>query len=267
MAIPRTVACAALATLFSATLVAQMSTATNTGYHTINCVKVLPGKAAEYSKFLTEDVHKVAQARVDSGAITAWLELRTVMPQGSEAECDYVLVSFYPGLPKPPLGGEALTTALHQAGLQMSGDEYNDRRNALATTVYNDITQFQVLVGAAHKGDYLVFNAMKVADIDEWIAYEKKVWQPIAEAQVKEGTRTAWALNVQIFPMGSKDKHLASTVDCYPTWESMFTDPGFEPRFKKVHPDMELGTTFEHFEKLRTIESTVLYHVDDLVSK
>jgi hypothetical protein len=30
---------------------------------------------------------------------------------------------------------------------------------------------------------------------------------------------------------------------------------------------MEFGTTFEHFEKLRTIESTVLYHVEDAVSK
>ena len=51
MAIPRTVACAALATLFSATLVAQMSTATNTGYHTINCVKVLPGRRRNTASF------------------------------------------------------------------------------------------------------------------------------------------------------------------------------------------------------------------------
>jgi hypothetical protein len=103
--------------------------------------------------------------------------------------------------------------------------------------------------------------------VGEWVAYEKKVWQPIAEAMVKEGVRTAWAVNVQVFPMGSKDKTLASTVDVYPTWASMFTDPGFDARFKKIHPDMEFGTTFEHFEKLRTIESTVLYHVEDAVSK
>jgi hypothetical protein len=267
MAIPRILVCAALAAAFSTALVAQVASPATTGYHTVNCVKVLPGKNAEYSKFLTEDVRKVAQARVDAGAITTWLVLRTVMPQGSEAECDYVLVSFYAGLPNPPLGGEALTTALHQAGLQMSADEYNERRNALSTLVYNDITQYQILVGQAHKGDYLIFNSMKVGDIDEWIAYEKKVWQPIAEAQVKEGVRAGWALNVQVFPMGSKDKHLASTVDIYPTWASMFTDPGFGERFKKVHPDMELGTTFEHFQKLRTIESTVLYQVDDVVSK
>jgi hypothetical protein len=267
MAIPRILVCAALATAFSATLVAQVSSPTTTGYHSISCIKVLPGKTAEFNKFMTDDVRKVAQARVDAGAITTWLLLRTVMPQGSEAECDYVLVSFYAGLPNPPLGGDVLTGALHQAGLQMNADEYNDRRNALSTLVYNDITQYQVLVGEAHKGDYLVFNSMKVPDISEWIAYEKKVWQPIAEAQVKEGVRAGWALNVQVFPMGSKDKNLASTVDIYPTWESMFTDPGFDARFKKVHPEMEFGTTFEHFQKLRTIESTVLYHVDEVVSK
>lgn len=267
MAIPRILVCAALATAFSTTLVAQMTQPTPTGYHSISCIKVVPGKGADFSKFMAEDVHKFAQSRVDSGAIAAWILLRTVMPQGSEAECDYVLVSFYPGLPNPPLTGDALTAALHQAGLQMSAEEYNDRRSALSTLVYNNITQYQVLVGGAHKGDYLVFNSMKVADVGEWVAYEKKVWQPIAEAMVKEGVRTGWAINVQIFPMGSKDKDLASTVDIYPTWESLFTDRGFDARFKKVHPDMEFGTTFEHFEKLRTIESTVLYHVDDVVSK
>jgi hypothetical protein len=267
MAIPRILVCAALATAFSTTLVAQMSSPSTTGYHSISCIKVVPGKGAEFTKFMAEDIHKYAQSRVDSGAITAWLELRTVMPAGSEAECDYVLVSFYPGLPNEPLSDAALTAALHQAGLQMSAQEYSDRRSALSTLVSNNITQYQVLVGGAHKGDYLVFNSMKVSDVGEWVAYEKKVWQPIAEAMVKEGVRTAWAVNVQIFPMGSQDKTLASTVDVYPTWASMFTDPGFDARFKKVHPDMEFGTTFEHFQKLRTIESTVLYHVEDAVSK
>jgi hypothetical protein len=267
MAIPRILVCAALATAFSATLVAQMSTPTPTGYHSISCIKVVPGKGADFSKFMTEDLHKYAQSRVDSGAISAWLLLRTVMPQGSEAECDYVQVAFYPGLPNEPLSDAAVTAALHQAGLQWSAQEYYDRRSALSTLVWNNITQYQVLVGGAHKGDYLVFNSMKVADVGEWVAYEKKVWQPIAEAMVKEGVRTAWAVNVQVFPMGSKDKTLASTVDVYPTWASMFTDPGFDARFKKVHPDMEFGTTFEHIQKLRTIESTVLYHVEDAVSK
>lgn len=267
MAIPRIFVCAALATVFSATLVAQMATSTTTGYHSISCIKVVSGKGAEFNKFMADDVHKLAQSRVDAGAISGWLELRTVMPQGSEAECDYVLVSFYPGLPNPPLTGDALTAALHQAGLPMSVQEYNDRRSALSTLVSNNITQYQILVGGAHKGDYLVFNSMKVADVDEWVAYEKKVWQPIAEAMVKEGVRSAWAVNVQIFPMGSKDKTLASTVDVYPNWQSMFKDDGFGARFKQVHPDMELGTTFEHFEKLRTIESTVLYQVEDAVMK
>ena len=267
MAIPRILVCAALATALSTTLVAQMSQPTPTGYHSITCVKVPPGKTADFNKFMAEDVHKYAQSRVDAGAIAGWPLLRTVMPQGSEAECDYVMVSFYPGLPNEPLSEAAVTAALHQAGLPMSAQEYSDRRNALSSLVYNDITQYQVLVGGAHKGNYLVFNSMKVPDVAEWIAYEKKVWQPIAEAEVKEGIRTAWALNVQVFPMGSKDKNLASTVDVYPTWASMFTDPGFDARFKKVHPDMEFGTTFEHFEKLRTIESTVLYHVEDVVSK
>jgi len=178
-----------------------------------------------------------------------------------------VLVSFYPGLPNEPLSDAAVTAALHQAGLQMSAQEYSDRRSALSALVWNNITQYQVLVGGAHKGDYLVFNSMKVADVGEWVAYEKRVWQPIAEAMVKDGVRTAWAVNVQVFPMGSKDKTLASTVDVYPNWASMFTDPGSTRGSRKCIPTWSSAPRFEHIQKLRTIESTVLYHVEDAVSK
>jgi hypothetical protein len=46
----------------------------------------------------------------------------------------------------------------------------------------------------------------------------------------------------------------------------MFKDLSFADTFKKVHPDMEIGTTFETYEKLRTIISTNVYQLGDVVS-
>jgi hypothetical protein len=109
---------------------------------------------------------------------------------------------------------------------------------------------------------------MKVhGDIGDWIAYEKKVWKPFAEAIAKDGLERGWSLNVQYFPRGTDLAFDAVTVDVFPSWDAIYKDdPQFPARFRRVHPDMELGTTFEQFEKLRTILSTKVYVLDDLIS-
>ncbi len=54
----------ALAATLSVTLVAQQAPV---GYHSISCVRVKPGKSADFHALLNGDYHKVEQASVDSG--------------------------------------------------------------------------------------------------------------------------------------------------------------------------------------------------------
>jgi hypothetical protein len=110
---------------------------------------------------------------------------------------------------------------------------------------------------------------MKVADdnFDDWIAYEKKVWKPLAEALVKDGKQSGWSLNVQRMPAGSETPYQAVTVDVFPTMDSVFDDdPKFVDRFHSVHPGMELGTTFQQFERLRIRAQVRLFQLEDYVS-
>jgi hypothetical protein len=109
---------------------------------------------------------------------------------------------------------------------------------------------------------------MKVSgeNMDDYLAWEKKVWKPLAEAMAKDGVRTGWSLNTRVLPSGSEQPYQAVTVDVFPTWESIYKDdPQFVDRWHKVHPDMELGTTFERYEKLRTLAVSQLYVVQDLI--
>jgi len=85
MAIPRILVCAALATAFSTTLVAQMTPPTATGYHSISCIKVVPGKGRRLQQVHGRGCTQIRSVPRGLGAISAWLELRTVMPAGSEA--------------------------------------------------------------------------------------------------------------------------------------------------------------------------------------
>jgi hypothetical protein len=264
MKLPRLLLCAAIAAAFSATLIAQQP---STGYHRVACIKIKPGKGSEFRKWAAEDFHKFAQSRVDSGAITTWDLLRSVDPVGESAQCDYLSVSIYPGAPTEPIGMENLGVELKKAGLTMTPQEYIDQRNSLTTLISDDIFQNRDSVGSAKKGDYFLVNYMKVPDIEEWLAYEKKVWHPLAEAMAKDGTKSGWSVNVRVLPSGSDALFQAVTVDVFPTWDAVFKDDAqFVDRFKKTHPDRELGTTFEQFEKLRKITSIQLFHLDDSIT-
>jgi hypothetical protein len=256
---------AALAAALSATLVAQQAP---TGYHSVSCVRVKPGQSAAFHALLAGDYHKVEQARVDSGAISTWIALHTMIPAGTEAGCDWVLVFFYPGLPPAPLTDEEMTAVLQKAGVTSTLQEWRDRLSAVGDLVSNNITQYQVLVGGAKKGDYLVFNSMSATNIGECVAAQKKIWQPFAEEGVKEGAQDGWAVNIQQFPNGAKDTPRVSTVDIYPTWDAMFNYFGtsFTTRWNKVHPELSPSDAFAQIGKSCTIDNTVLYKVEDMIT-
>jgi hypothetical protein len=263
MNIPRSLASVALAATLSATLFAQQAP---TGFHSVACIKIKPENAKDFRKWAAEETHKFAQARVDSGSVSTWLLLRSVLPTGTSAECDYLSIFMYPGSPPKPLELDELGAVLKKAGLTMSAQEYVDRRTALTRLVSNNLFQNKAFAGTMNKGDYFQVNYMKVPNMEDYLAYEKKVWQPLAEAMVKGGVRTGWSLNVQVFPSGSDLKYQAVTVDVFPSWDAMFKDIPLTDTFKKVHPDMEAGTTFENYQKLRTIIATNVFQVEDMVT-
>jgi hypothetical protein len=264
MKLLRLLAGVAIAAALPVTLVAQQAP---TGYHTVACIKIKPDKGSEFRKWASEDLHKYAQSRVDDGKVSTWYLLRSVMPAGTSAECDYLTVTMYPGAPPEPLGLEGLGEALKKAGMKMSAQEFVDRRNALTTLVSTSLFQNQTYVGSSKKGDYFLVNYMKSANPQDWVAYEKKVWQPFAEAMTKDGVESGWSVNLQVLPAGSDLPYQGVTVDVYPGWDAVFKDDGkFVERFRKTHPDMEFGTTIQQFEKLRTILSSKLFALDDMIA-
>jgi len=260
--ISRIVAAAALAASFALPVIAQQQP---TGFHNIACVKVRPGQASNFREFLQGDVHKYAQSRVSSGAIASFVVLRAIMPAGSDGQCDYAIVTFYNGAPPAPMSHEDLLAALQKAGLD--AQEYIQKRSETTELVSSHLTQYQVLVGGAKKGDYLVFNSMHAKDIDAWVAWEKKNWQPFAEAAVKQGLLSGWAINVQIFPNGESDRDLVSSVDIFPTWDAVFNQSQtYRDTWMKTHPGVDPVAFFAEAGKLRTIEHTALYQVDDMIA-
>ena len=264
MKIPRVVLCTALAVFLCAVSPAQQGPS---GFHTVNCVKIKPEKSAEFHKWVTDVVTKLAQSRVESGAISTWYLLRAVEPAGRSAECDYLTVSVYPGAPPEPLAREQLSAALKKANLSITAEEYVVQRDAVATLVSTNMMVNQVSVGKANKGGYLAVNYMKTANLDEWLKLEKELWKPISEQMVKDGVTSGWSLNIRALGLNSDLPWQGVTVDVYPSWDAVFKeDTQFADRIKKVHPNKDFNAMFDQFGKARSMVKSELYAVEDLIT-
>jgi hypothetical protein len=264
MSMPRILLGAAMVAALSMSLVGQQAPV---GIHHIQCVKVSPGQQAAVQEWIDGDSHKLTQSLVDSGAYAMSLVLRTQMPAGTDAQCDYVFVTFYNGLPPAPRTRDEMNQALRKADIQMTAGAYNAKLSEMGKLVWDNITQYQALVGGAKKGDYLEFNSMSSPDPDACVAIEKKDWQPLAEQMVKDGNTDGWAINRQVFPRGTRDEPAVSTVDVFPSWDA-FTHhyDSIRSAWPKVHGDADFASTMAQHGKLCTIEHTVLYKVVDAVT-
>lgn len=263
-----------LSTLLGAAVLAafalpSFSQPATTGFHQVQCVKIEPGKFAEFRKWAAGDLHKYGQALVDSGRLSSWYVIRAVMPSGRANACDYFMVGVYPGLPPEPLSPEDAGALVKKAGLGTL-EEFGGHRDALSVMVRNSMWQTVAMVGSMQKGDYLTVNESKAPDVEEWVAFEKKLWQPMAEQLDKEGLTRGWSVNVMVMPARGDDIVVNGvTVDVYPSWDAVtksMVDPEWLNRFRKVHPDMEVGTSFEHLEKVRKNLTANLYRIDDAIS-
>jgi hypothetical protein len=106
--IHRTILCVVVTVACAVPTLAQFEQEGEVGYHSIACIKVKPEKASEFRAWAASDFHKYAQSMVDTGVLSGWFLARSVQPQGTSAECDYLAFSMYPTTPPEPLNPEAL---------------------------------------------------------------------------------------------------------------------------------------------------------------
>lgn len=266
MNIPRVLAALLTAATCSAAALSQQQQPA--GYHTVLCIKVNPGKDAEHRKWWDEEGKKLTQAIVESGQVAAYYRLRAVAPSGTSAPCDVLTVSVYPGLPPEPPTPEQREALLKKAGIT-SAEEFQARGNATRTVVSSEIFQNQLALGTMKKGDYVAVSYMKTAHINDWITMEKTIWQPLADAMIKEGVQSGWSVNLEIFPNGDDMPYQGVSVDVYPSLAAAIKGQNFDPRFdewfKRVHPGLDENSTLDNALKTRTQSKVYLFQIEDVV--
>ncbi|MCC6369160.1 MAG: hypothetical protein IT165_37025 [Bryobacterales bacterium] len=233
-------------------------------FETINCIKVTRGKGAEYRQFLREETHKFMQARADSGEIAAWVLLRTVIPAGADARCDYVSITSHVGTPVAPMSREAAGAALQKVGLNPV--DYFAKRDQLSRLVSTEIWRQAIFTGRPQKGNYLYTNFMKVHNLQEYAKFEREVWRPMAEQWIKEGSMSGWVMNVAVLPGGTDLKYAALSVDIFPNWEATFKPRNTRSMFSNVHTGKNYQETMAGLSKLRDLARRELSVIEDMVT-
>ena len=232
------------------------------------CIKVAPGKGAEYEAFLRDVSLPLARARADAGEFAWFVAESAVVPAGSSAPCDYRLVYGYKGLPPEAPGKEALSAALKRARPTMTYDEMVAKRTALVHLVSLEIwAGIDGLGPPVEKDHYVRLNHynVKYGESDEWTRLETTYWKAVMEAWLKAGGRGSWSINTLWMPQGEATPYSGVTVDTFPDWSTLIRGVPVDTLWSKVHPNVAINDLFNRLEKVRSIHDVEVYRVVDVV--
>ena len=232
------------------------------------CIKVQPGKNAEFMKLMTDVSKPVAQVHADAGEFSTRFLMRSVFPAGQEASCDYQLVTLYPGFPPDPNTTMAAATAYEKAHVAIKPSEFVAQRDAVSRLRRTELWRVREALGRPEKGNYVRHNFVKI-DADNmgpWLNLESEVFKPVHQARIEMGAFKAWATVTLTMPGGSAMPYNAMTVDIYKDWASIATPAKYQEAFQKVGKG-EMSAAFAQSAKLRgPFVRTELYEVVEVVT-
>jgi hypothetical protein len=232
------------------------------------CIKVTPGKDAEFRAFLRDVMVPLNQALADAGDLAWFVAARSIVPAGSSAPCDYRMVYGYEGLPPDPAETKTLEAALQRAKLDMTWDQYVAKRSSFTTLVAAEIWWRIESVGPqAEKGSYVRANRNKVqnGELDEWIRMERTYWKPIMEAWLKGGGKGSWSVHGLWMPAGDSMPYNSMTLDFYPDWNGLLREVFSNDLWFKVHPGITATAVFSRFERIRSVHDREVYRLAEVV--
>ena len=233
------------------------------------CVKVAPGKTAEYEAYLRDISLKLLRARVDAGELLGAEVLRSVEPVGTSARCDYLLVWEYNGFPGEMSTADRTNALLKKLGMKMTAAELAAKRDSLSTLVGMELWRNVDMVPADEaKGGYLRLNLYKTkpGKVQAWVDSEKNEWKPLVEAYQKDGNVTGWSAWRMLAPAGDMQAYDAATVDYFPDWASAGSGLPLTQLWGKVHPNASIPEWQNRIAAIRARPAVELYRIAEIVA-
>jgi hypothetical protein len=231
------------------------------------CLKVAPGKGAEYESYLKDVAVPLARARADAGDFAWFVVSRGVFPAGSSARCDYRVAYGYKGLPPEELSNEGLDAALKRAKLPLTAEQLIAKRSMLTSLVGAEIWyRIDGVEGPdLTTGSYLRFNHYQARNTDNWVKQETTYWKPLMEAWLKAGGKGGWGVYGLAMPGGDSTPYTGLTVDSFPDWNGFIRGVPVTELWPQVHPKITPTDAFAGFDQVRSIHDVEVFKVAAVV--
>lgn len=185
--------------------------------------KVAQGKTQEF-RMLLDEYAKIAQLRANSGEIVSWTVLRSVIPYGTAAKADYLLITSYKGYPTAAKSGDLAEADRIKSGSKLPYADYVRQMSAISTYVSAEIWQYSAAAGGHPQvGDYVLSNSMRVSDSAALTKFENELMKPVAEKAAAAGAIRSWRYYTKLMPSGSDVEYMARTDDIVTSFDGAFT--------------------------------------------
>jgi len=216
------------------------------------CVKVKPGRGADYAALLRDVSAKMAQVGIDEGKVAAYSVAQAVSPAGSSARCDYHLYYTFDGWPPEPPTPEQTEATMKKAGLSITREQMLARRREDASLVSAEIWQARAGVGQGQKGSYARLNFYKVKPgmTADWIRLETEGWKALVEKAHEDNPGIAWGAATLVMPGGSSLEHNAITFDSFPDWAAYGKGISVRANWIKAHPNQDLSAYLDRVNSI-----------------
>jgi hypothetical protein len=227
-------------------------------------LKVEPAKTAEFEKFYRDTVKKYHAAQKAAGSELGWTLSKVVLPNGTDADVNYVSTSYFDKF--PPLDEEPSASAIEKAGT--TPEKFRTAVQMLRTLVRTTVSRRLETLGPREPGDFVRVDYMRVAPgkSADYINLEQTVYRALHERRRKEGILKSWSLNAVVFPGGSDRKYDFFTTNAVKSSADLGgIGSGYTTLFAKVHPDLNLVAVTNRTQELRTIVATRVLHLMEVL--
>lgn len=235
----------------------------------VYCIKVNPGKGAEFDAFLRDVSLPLAQVRADSGEFAWVMVARSLYPAGTSATCDYSVIYGYKGLPPEEASASSLDAALKKTKIPLTAEQMIAKRSSLITLAAAEVWWTVEATGPAiGKGGYMRVNHYKIkpGQWDEWVKAERAGWKPLVEEWNKAGGKGGWGVYGLMMPSGDSLPYDGATVDTFADWNSLIRGVPLGELWPKVHPGFSINETLANLDKVRSVHDVTTSRIEAVVS-
>jgi hypothetical protein len=234
-------------------------------YALVEYMKVKQGDGQKYTDLERNYWKKIHQERVKKGEIVRWA-LYVVRFAGSDDEYNYVTATILSNPNKLENPYEGIDAAKILAGEDVDKimNETAESRQLVKSNLIRMVSSVNSESGPS-PFKYVQIDFMKVKPENDarYLDVENKVWRPVHQQFIKDGSRVGWTLWQTVYPSGAGMEYQYATSN-YISDFSKLMSADYNKAFTAAHPGGNTDKLMEDTDKSRDLVRSELWQLLDI---